>query len=301
MNTTTSYILAALIATGATWDGSAQDERSDRAPRSRPPRGALERALEPRAEADAAHDEADDNTSATAESARITMNFSGASLRTVLTHMCEAAGFTVVYDNGVNMSGRVNILAPRPVDREEAYKLLTEALGQNNYVVTRDGRRLTVTTRDRALNETPIIGPGVPASQIPQSRRLVTQIVAVKQASAAQLTQDLMPLLAEDTVMTANTAGNALFITATEKEVRRVAEIVEALDGSISSNSRVEVIPLRNADARELATLVRELFDTSATTGRGTGGGNFGGNFGGFNFGGRGFGGGNFGGGRGGN
>ncbi len=83
--------------------------------------------------------------------------------------------------------------------------------------------------------------------------------------------------------------------------MRRVAEIVEALDGSISSNSRVEVIPLRNADARELATLVRELFDTSATTGRGTGGGNFGGNFGGFNFGGRGFGGGNFGGGRGGN
>jgi type II secretory pathway component GspD/PulD (secretin) len=119
---------------------------------------------------------------------------------------------------------------------------------------------------------TPIVPPGTPAIQIPKGPRMVTQIIAVRQANAAQLTQDLLPLLPDNSIMTANSAGNALMITATEADVKRMAEIVEAIDGSISNNTQLKVFPLRNADAKELATIVSQLFDTSS--GRGGGRGN---------------------------
>lgn len=297
MKTISQYILLTTFAAGAALSVGAQEAEPNRT-RPRPPRGGAFQALEPAA-ATAAVTENEANPTVPPADAKFSMNFSGANLRTVLLHMCEAAGFSVVYDKGVDVRGRVNILAPQPVDREQAYKLLAEVLGQNNYAVTRDGHILNIMSRDSIVSRTPVIGSGVPAKDIPQSQRIVTQIVAVRQASAAQLTQDLLPLLPENAIMTANSAGNALFITAAEADVKRVAEIVEALDGSISNTTRVQVFPLRNADAKELAALVKELFDTSTAQRGGGGAAGAGGNFGGFNFGGGGFGGG-FGGGRGG-
>src|SRR5258706_1550907 len=93
--------------------------------------------------------------------------------------------------------------------------------------------------------------------------------------------------------MTANESANALVITATQSDVRRMAEIVGALDDSISGNSSVKVFALRFADAKDLATVIKELFQPAQQTqGNRVGGGGFGGGgFGGGGFGGQGGGG----------
>jgi type II secretory pathway component GspD/PulD (secretin) len=118
---------------------------------------------------------------------------------------------------------------------------------------------------------------------------MVTQIIAVRHANVAQLIQNLQPLLASDTpgTMTSNESANTLIITATQAEIRRMAQIINALDESISSTSAIRVFPLRYADAKELATVIRDLF-APATQQQGNNRGNqFGG--GGFPGGGGGF------------
>src|SRR5881296_2430213 len=91
---------------------------------------------------------------------------------------------------------------------------------------------------------------------------MVTQIVPVRYANATQLTKDLQPLLPSGAEMTANESANALVITDTQANIRRMTEIVQALDTSISSISAVRVFPLKYADAKDLATAVKEVFQT---------------------------------------
>ena len=112
---------------------------------------------------------------------------------------------------------------------------------------------------------------------------MVTQIIAVRHANAAQLIQNLQPLIPEYArdSFSANESGNSLLLTATKTDVRRVVEIVKALDDSISATSGLRVFPLKYADAKALATAVKELFTQQTSQqgqgGRGGGQGGFGG------------------------
>ncbi|MCS7003604.1 MAG: hypothetical protein NZ518_12205, partial [Dehalococcoidia bacterium] len=130
---------------------------------------------------------------------------------------------------------------------------------------------MKIVSRDDAKKQKIPVESGNNPEAIPESDEMVTQIIPVKYANATQLTRDLQPLLPTDATMTANESANALVITDTQANIRRMVEIVKALDTSISSISAVRVFPLRYADARELATAVRELFQP-VTTQQGGGG-----------------------------
>jgi len=89
--------------------------------------------------------------------------------------------------------------------------------------------------------------------------------------------------------VTANEAGNAIIMTAQQKDIRRIDEIINDLDGS--AVSEVGVFPLRYADAKSVAAELKEVFQsadsdvTRASTrnnfarGGGRGGGGGGGGF----------------------
>jgi general secretion pathway protein D len=134
---------------------------------------------------------------------------------------------------------------------------------------------------------------------IPKNEELVTQIIPIHFITATQLVQNLQPLLPTGSEMTANEAGNALVLTDTQTSIKRMTEIIRALDTSMAGATTIKVFPLRYADAKELATLVKELFPAQTGAGgnnnRGGGGGfpGFGGGFPGFGGRGGGAGGGN--------
>jgi len=107
----------------------------------------------------------------------------------------------------------------------------------------------------------------------------------VRFISATQLTTDLQPLLPSEATMTANDAGNALVITDTQSSIRRLAEIIRALDTSLAGANSVKVYALRFADAKEVATVIKELYpaqDSRTTGGNNARGGGGAGGFGGF-------------------
>jgi len=65
------------------------------------------------------------------------------------------------------------------------------------------------------------------------------------------LLKDLEPLKPSYATLTANDSANALVLTDTRANVRRMVEIVNALDTSVSSVSTVRVFPLKYADAKD--------------------------------------------------
>lgn len=225
------------------------------------------------------------------------LNFRNAPLEMVLNYLSEAAGFIIVPETEIR--GKIDVWSNQPVTQDEAMAILDSALSKNGLTAMRNGRTLTIVSKESAKRRDIPVKTGNDPDAIPKNEELVTQIIPIHFITATQLVQNLQPLLPTGSEMTANEAGNALVLTDTQTSIKRMTEIIRALDTSMAGATTIKVFPLRYADAKELATLVKELFPAQTGTGgnNNRGGGGFPG-FGGGGF--PGFGGGNNGGGRGG-
>ena len=158
------------------------------------------------------------------------------------------------------MEGKVDAWSNQPLSKAEAVDLLNSVLNKNGFAAIQNGRTLTIVGRDEAKKRDIPVKVGNVPDDIPKNDEMVTQIIPVRYANALQLTKDLTPLLPTFANLTANESGNALVLTDTQSDVRRMAEIVKALDTSIASISTIRVFPLQFADAKDLANAVKELF-----------------------------------------
>ena len=191
------------------------------------------------------------------------LNFRGAPLDLVLNYLSEAAGFII--DLQTEVKGKVDVWSNQPLTKDEAVDVLNTVLNRNGYAAIRNGRTLTIVSRDEAKKRDIPVRSGNEPTAIPRNEEIVTQIIPVRFINATQLVRDLQPLLAEKATLTANEGGNALVLTDSQTNIRRMAEIVRALDTAISSTSAIRVFPLKYADAKTLATVVRDLFQTQDT------------------------------------
>ncbi|MCP5521823.1 MAG: hypothetical protein H7A46_09785 [Verrucomicrobiales bacterium] len=204
----------------------------------------------------------------------VVLNFRDASLESVLNYLSEAAGFVVVLDTRVE--GTVNVVSHQPLDPDEAVDLLNTILYEKGYTAVRNGRILKIVgLTDAARYNLPVRSGGDP-SAIPPKDEVVTQIIPVRYTEAMKLIENLEPLLPESAKITANESSNAIVLTDTQVHIRRMAEIIKALDTSISSISTVKVFPLHYSDATELAKVVTDLFqnENSSRSNSRRGGGN---------------------------
>src|SRR5258708_5528671 len=158
------------------------------------------------------------------------LNFRGVQLDMVLNYLSEAAGFIINIKPGTSARGKVDVWSNQSLTREEALNLLDTVLNQNGLAAIRNGRTLTIVNRDEAkTHDIPVKLEGDP-KKIPRTDEMVTQIIPVRFVEVAQLIKDLQPLVSTQTTMTANEAGNAIVITDTQANIRRVAEIIQDID-----------------------------------------------------------------------
>jgi general secretion pathway protein D len=209
---------------------------------------------------------------------KLKMQFHNAPLQSVLTYMSGAAGYIINQRDGGSLSGRVTVWSEQPVNKQEALTLVESMLNQNGYtgLMGPDGRTLTIVKSTEAKHEgIPVILGNVPTN-IPIDTKIVTQILPVRSLNAVSLLKDLQPLLPADTTLTANESGNALVMTDTQANIHRIAEIVRALDSVSSSSATIIVFPLKFADAKSVAALIKDLFPTVSASASGGGGSPFG-------------------------
>jgi type II secretory pathway component GspD/PulD (secretin) len=280
----TKNIITILLATfTAGWLASAADEQTNATPAAT---DQTNQAAAPQTnEAAAVQSSAD--TGAPDESTPtngLYLNFHNAPLSVVLNYLSAKAGLTIISD--VSLSGKVTLVARHPLTTNEVVDLLNQELGKNNYAATLENKTLTIYDIATAKGNTPIV-VGKSPNDIPINDKLVTEILPVHTLNPAQLIKDLEPLIPSrerDTVV-ANEAGNAVIMAAPQRDVRRLAEIIAALDSTAISD--VEVFVLDYADAKAVASELKEIFQsadsevTRANTRnnfrRGGGGGPFGG------------------------
>ena len=198
--------------------------------------------------------------------ASIRLNFQNASLADVLNYLSSAAGFIVLEEAPV--AGTVNVVSAQPVTPDEAVDLLNAVLVEKGYIAMRSGRILKIVSRqDAEKRDLPVMTGSDPA-EIPRKDNLVTQILPVRYADVTKLIDNISPLLPATAKITSNASSNAIVLTDTQTDIHRVAEIIRALDTSISGISSIHVYTLRYADSKTLAEVLTQLFAPASQTGQ---------------------------------
>ena len=192
--------------------------------------------------------------------AKVRLNFKDASIDSILNYFSDAAGFIVVKE--IKVEGRVTLQSEQPVTTDEAVSLLNTVLRSANPPLTaiRQGRTLKVTAWDSAKKKNIPVRIGSDPKEIKQSDELITQIVQVSHLDAVKLKTDLAPLIGTDADVSANASSNTFVITDTSANVRRVVEIISAMDQKNPSVSDLGMYHLKFADATNSAKLINTIF-----------------------------------------
>jgi len=191
----------------------------------------------------------------------LVFDFQDVPLSAVLNYLSARAGLIVVSD--VDVRGNVSVVAKQPVATNELIDLLNGQLSRNNYAAVLSGRTLTIMDANRARSSatTPVIVNNSGPDQIPVNEKMVTEILPLQSLQAAQVVKDLGSLIPPGDLINANEAGNAIIMTAPQKDVHRISEIIAALDSS--TVSEIKVFTLRFGDAKSVAAELKEIFHSA--------------------------------------
>jgi general secretion pathway protein D len=191
----------------------------------------------------------------------VTLNFVNADIEAVARTMAAITGRNIVVDPRVK--GTINLTTDRPVPPSVAYNQFLAALRLAGFTVVESGGLLKLVPEADAKLQ----GGAVSAGQPTGGNQIVTQIFRLNYEPAANLVPILRPLISPNNTINVNPGNNSLVITDYADNLQRIARIISALD--VSNATDVDVIPLQNALASDIAPVVQRLVDSSAATATG--------------------------------
>ncbi|MGB9596850.1 MAG: type II secretion system secretin GspD [Candidatus Poribacteria bacterium] len=194
----------------------------------------------------------------------IAMRFKDADLDNVLDFFSKATGYTIIKD--ADIKGRVTIISDKDIPIDQALSVLNSILTIKGYSSISNGKTLRIVSLESAKRENTQIKVGTDPDQIEADDTIVTQIMPLVSANAAQIVKDLKDLIPSYGVMVAHTQSNSLILTATSSNIKRFAQIVKELDIPMSDTIKVEVFLIKYRDATNLATVLTNLFKTEGTS-----------------------------------
>ncbi|AWG31647.1 type II secretion system secretin GspD [Burkholderia cenocepacia] len=190
--------------------------------------------------------------------AQVTLNFVNADIDQVAKAIGAATGKTIIVDPRVK--GQLNLVAERPVPEDQALKTLQSALRMQGFALVQDHGALKVVPEADAKLQ------GVPTyiGNAPQARgdQVITQVFELHNESANNLLPVLRPLISPNNTVTAYPANNTIVVTDYADNVRRIAQIISGVDSA--AGAQVQVVPLRNANAIDLAAQLQKMLDPGA-------------------------------------
>lgn len=197
----------------------------------------------------------------------ITLNFTNADIEAVARTMATLTGRNVVVDPRVK--GTITLTTEKPVAPAVAYSQFLAMLRLQGYtVVDAAGLDKIVPEADAKLQ-----GGAVFSDQMVAGNQIATQIFRLNFDNANNLLAILRPLISPNNTINVNPGNNALVITDYGDNLRRIAQIIAALD--VSNATDIEVIPVKHAIAVDLAPLVLRLLESGGALAAGQGDGSF--------------------------
>ena len=190
--------------------------------------------------------------------AQVTLNFVNADIDQVAKAIGAATGKTIIVDPRVK--GQLNLVSENPVPEDQALKTLQAALRMQGFALVQDhGVLKVVPEADAKLQGVPTYVGNAPVARGDQ---VITQVFQLRNESANNLLPVLRPLISPNNTVAAYPANNTIVVTDYADNVRRIAQIIAGVD--TAAGQSVTVVPLRNANALDIAPQLSKMLDPGA-------------------------------------
>jgi general secretion pathway protein D len=184
---------------------------------------------------------------------RITPNFKDADIQQIAEAVAAATGKNFIIDPRVR--AQVTMLSATPMSPDAFYEAFLSILQVYGFVAVPAGKVIKILPDANARQ--------YPANDLPDrvsstSDEMVTQVLDVKNVSAAQLIPILRPMIPQYGHLAAYPASNILIISDHASNVARMMRIIRRIDQVGSTD--VEIVPLHDAGAAEIVRVVNSLY-----------------------------------------
>jgi len=192
----------------------------------------------------------------------ITPNYKDADLGQIIEAVSAVTGKNFIVDPRVR--AQVTMLSSTPMSPNAFYEAFLSILQVHGFVAVPSGDVIKIIPDANARQ--------VPANDLPSSvsstsDEIVTQVVAVKNVSAAQLVPILRPLIPQYGHLAAYPAANMLIISDRASNVNRMVRIIQRIDNT--GDEDIDVIQMQHASAAEVVRIVNTLYTSAAAEGGG--------------------------------
>lgn len=194
-------------------------------------------------------------------------DFPNADIADIVKAISELTGRNFILDPGVR--GKVTIIAPSKITVAEAYKMFLSSLAIHGYaIVSSDGyykiRPARAAQRDSIETYS--------GSYYPSADQMITKIIHLKYISADEVLKQFRNITTKDGDINAYAPTNSIIISDYGSNVDRIVKIINQLDVP-GFEDQIEVVPIRNAKAKDLADLIEKIVNKGQSTGTRTSGG----------------------------
>ncbi len=194
---------------------------------------------------------------------RITPSFKDADITQVIEAVGAATGRNIIIDPRVR--AQVTMLSSTPMSPDAFYEAFLALLQVHGFVAVPSGN-VTKVIPDANARQVP--GNDLPGRVSATSDEIVTQVVQVRNVSAAQLVPILRPLIPQYGHLAAYPSANILIISDRANNVNRMLRIIQRIDQA--SDGDIEIVGLQNASAAEVVRTMTALTAAQAQAEGGT-------------------------------
>lgn len=181
----------------------------------------------------------------------LTLNFNDADVVEVIRYVGAQTGKTIVIDPRVK--GQVQVFTNGEVTRDEAYSLLLSILDIHGFTAYEsNGVVRVVPNKDVRSSPIPVTKASSKAGD-----EYVTEVIALRNVSAAKVLPVLRPLVAQHAHMAAYDPSNSIVISDTAANIARVKQVIAQIDGAAVDHT--EIIQLQHAPVADAVQMLEQL------------------------------------------
>jgi general secretion pathway protein D len=183
----------------------------------------------------------------------ITPNFKDADITQIAEAVSAATGKNFIIDPRVR--AQVTMLSATPMSPAAFYETFLAILQVHGFIAVQAGDVVKILP-DANARQIPSVD--LPDHVSATSDEIVTQVIDVKNVSAAQLVPILRPLIPQYGQLAAYPASNILIISDRANNVNRIIRIIRRIDQV--GDQDVEIVPLQNASSAEVVRVINSLY-----------------------------------------
>jgi general secretion pathway protein D len=194
----------------------------------------------------------------------ISVNFDNVEIRTVLKTVGEITGINFIPHSSV--TGTVTVMSPTPIRLGEIYSFLQSVLDVYGYATIEMDNAVKIVPKAEAAKNHSAVRVGADPAQMPKTDMIVRQIIPLKYADAAEISEIITPILSPGAQIATYGRTNSLMITDTSANINHIAQVIQQLDVE-GSREKVLLFPLAHASAQVLSEQVLRILEKSKSAG----------------------------------